>query len=189
MELRERWISLLHDAATGTKKFRTLLTPIGLVVFGLFTGVFVLMAVVVDRLLQLPGLPDTLRIPASLIALVFGVFVTGWSVFHFLKVKGTPVPLNPPPKVVDTGPYRYARNPMLTGVFFLLFGIGLAIDSLSLVLVFTPLYIAANVWELKNIEEPELVRRLGDEYVAYRDRTPMFLPGSRPRSKGSRASG
>ena len=34
-----------------------------------------------------------------------GVIIAGWSVFHFLKVKGTPVPLNPPPKLVDTGPY------------------------------------------------------------------------------------
>lgn len=188
MEFRERWINLLHDTATGTKKVRTLLTPVGLVVFGLFTGVFVLVAVVVDRVLHLPGLPGALRIPGSLIVLAFGGFVTGWSVLHFLKVKGTPVPLNPPPKVVDTGPYRYSRNPMLTGVFLLLFGIGLAIDSLSLVVIFTPLYIAANVWELKNIEEPELVRRLGDEYVAYRDRTPMFLPGLKARSKSSGAA-
>jgi len=184
MELRERWITLLHDAATGTRKVRTLLTPVGLLVFGIFTGIFVLAAVAVDRMLHLPGLlPDTLRIPASVVVLATGAFVTVWSVFHFLRVKGTPVPLNPPPKVVDTGPYRYARNPMLTGVFLLLFGIGIAIDSPSLVFVFTPLYIAANVWELKNIEEPELVRRLGEEYVAYRDRTPMFLPGFRARSR------
>lgn len=188
MEFRERWINLLYDAATGTRKVRTLLTPIGLLVFGLFTGAFVFVAVVVDGLLHLPGMPGALRIPGSLVVPVLGVFFTGWSVFHFLRVKGTPVPLNPPPKVVDTGPYRYSRNPMLTGVFFLLFGIGLAIDSLSLVVVFTPLYIAANVWELKNIEEPELVRRLGDEYVAYRDRTPMFLPGLNVRAKGSGTS-
>jgi protein-S-isoprenylcysteine O-methyltransferase Ste14 len=45
-----------------------------------------------------------------------------------------------------------------------------------LVFLFTPLFILANVWELKHIEEPELIRRLGDEYAAYRRRTPMFLP-------------
>jgi protein-S-isoprenylcysteine O-methyltransferase Ste14 len=33
-----------------------------------------------------------------------------------------------------------------------------------------------NVWELKHIEEPELVKRLGKEYVEYRKRTPMFVP-------------
>ena len=187
MELRERWISLIHAAATGTRNVRTILTPIGLLVFAVFTGAFVFMGVWVDRLMQLPGIPDVVQIPAAVVALVFGASVTGWSAFHFLKVNGTPVPLNPPQQVVDTGPYRYARNPMLTGVFFLLFGIGLAIDSLSLVVGFTPLYIAANVWELKNIEEPELIRRLGAEYVAYRDRTPMFLPRL-PRSASSRVA-
>ena len=108
-----------------------------------------------------------------------GVVVTAWSAIHFLKVEGTPVPFNPPPRVVKSGPYRYARNPMVTGVFILLFGIGLAVDSVSLVCFFTPLYVLINVWELKQIEEPELVKRLGDEYVEYRKRTPMFLPGLR----------
>lgn len=66
---------------------------------------------------------------------------------------------------------------MLTGVFLILFGIGFAFNSISLVLVFTPLYILVNVWELKQIEEPELVKRLGKDYVEYREKTPMFIPG------------
>jgi protein-S-isoprenylcysteine O-methyltransferase Ste14 len=113
--------------------------------------------------------------------MAIGVGISAWSVFHFLKVKGTPVPFNPPPALVESGPYKYARNPMLTGVFLLLFGIGFAIKSLSLVLIFTPLYVLANLWELKKIEEPELVRRLGEDYLAYRERTPMFIPGIRLR--------
>ena len=68
---------------------------------------------------------------------------------------------------------------MLTGVFLVLFGIGFSINSLSTVLVFTPVYIAFNVWELKRIEEPELVLRLGEDYVEYRERTPMFIPGAK----------
>ena len=68
---------------------------------------------------------------------------------------------------------------MVLGVFILLFGLGFAFNSVSVVLLFTPLYVLVNVWELRNIEEPELVRRLGDEYVEYRRQTPMFLPGPR----------
>lgn len=45
------------------------------------------------------------------------------------------------------------------------------------VLVFVPLFILVNDWELKAIEEPELLKRLGDEYAEYRRRTPMFIPG------------
>ncbi len=182
MSIRDHWINLLHRAATGTKKTRTLLTPIGVVIFGVLTGLFVILAVLVDRWLSLPwplssGLSWLVAVP--LIAI--GVGVTAWSAFHFLKVKGTPVPFNPPPALVMTGPYQFVRNPMLTGVFLLLFGIGFAIRSLSLVVLFTPLFVLANVWELKEIEEPELVKRLGEDYVAYQQRTPMFIPKMRLR--------
>jgi len=182
MSIRERWAGLLYRVATGTKTTRTLLTPIGVVIFGLFTAVFVFLAVLLDRALGLRWpIPMTVSELVSIPMMVIGVAITVWSVFHFVKVKGTPVPFNPPPTLVGSGPYRYARNPMLTGVFLLLFGIGFAINSLSLVVVFTPLYVLANLWELKEIEEPELLRRLGEDYLAYRKRTPMFIPRIRVR--------
>jgi len=178
MEIRERWINLLHRAATGTKKTRTLLTPIGVAIFGAFTALFVVAALWFDGLLSLPSLlPEGARLPVSIPLMAVGIAFTAWSGFHFLRVKGTPVPFNPPPEVVTTGPYRYARNPMLTGVFLFLFGLGFAVDSFSLVVFFTPLFILVNLWELKEIEEPELVKRFGDEYIEYRRRTPMFIPG------------
>jgi len=182
MGIRDHWINLLHRAATGTKKTRTLLTPLGMVIFGVFTGLFVVLAVLVDRWCSLlwplsGGLSWLMAAPLMTI----GVGLAAWSAFHFLKVKGTPVPFNPPPRLVMTGPYQFVRNPMLTGVFLLLFGIGFAIKSLSLVVLFTPLFVLANVWELKEIEEPELVKRLGEDYVAYQQRTPMFIPRMRLR--------
>ena len=180
MKIRQSWINLLHSAANGTKRTRTLLTPVGVLIFGVFSALFVLAAILVDRLLGLPGLlPEVARLPVSVPTITFGIIVTGWSAFHFLKMKGTPVPFNPPPKLVCTGPYRYVRNPMLAGVFLFLFGIGFGLNSISLVLLFTPLYILLNVLELKYIEEPELARRLGHDYIDYRRKTPMFIPGRR----------
>jgi protein-S-isoprenylcysteine O-methyltransferase Ste14 len=154
--------------------------------FGGFVALFVLAALQLDRWLSLPGLlPQSARLPISIPVMVVGIAITAWSGYHFLKVRGTPVPFNPPPELVSSGPYRFARNPMLTGVFIFLFGLGFWFDSLSLVFVFTPLFILFNVWELKQIEEPELVRRLGDEYIEYQRRTPMFVPGFRLRSRSS----
>ena len=184
MDFRTRWVNLLEKAATGTKKTRIVLTPVGVTIFGAFTALFVLVALFLDKMLGFSGLlPQSARLPVSLPLIAIGIGITVWSGFHFVKAKGTPVPFNPPPRVVKTGPYRYARNPMLTGVFIFLFGIGFAANSLSLVLFFAPLYVLINVWELKNIEEPELMKRLGDEYIEYRDQTPMFIPRCRPRSK------
>jgi protein-S-isoprenylcysteine O-methyltransferase Ste14 len=182
MTIPERLVNVIYRAAIGTKKTRNFLTPVGVLVFGLFTALFVILAVLLDGMLALRWpIPITVSKLISLPMMLIGIAVTGWSVFHFLKVKGTPVPFNPPPRLVESGPYRFARNPMLTGVFLLLFGIGFAIKSPSLVLVFTPLYIFVNFWELKKIEEPELIKRLGEDYLAYRRRTPMFFPGTSPR--------
>lgn len=177
MNLRERWVNLLYRVATGTSKSRNLLTPIGALFFGLFTAAFVLFGLLADRVLPVHWpVPETLSKLISIPILGIGLVLTAWSVSHFLKVKGTPVPFNPPPTLVDNGPYQYVRNPMVTGVFLLLFGIGFAVRSLSLVLIFTPLYILLHLWELKNVEEPELIRRLGEDFLVYRSRTPMFIP-------------
>ena len=64
------------------------------------------------------------------------------------------------------------------------FGIGIALGSLSLVFIFTPLFIAMNVWELKKVEEPELERRLGEAYVKYKKEVSMFFLFRKRRSEG-----
>jgi protein-S-isoprenylcysteine O-methyltransferase Ste14 len=177
MTIKTRWIEFLYKLSTGTKRGRTLLTPVGAVIFGFFTILFVVAALTFDRWLRLPTIiPMPIRFFIATPIIVVGMLVTGWSIIHFLKVKGTPVPVNPPPRLVTTGPYAYTRNPMLTGIFILLFGIGVLIGSISLTFIFNPLFILVSIWELKEIEEPELVRRLGEGYIAYRIKTPMFIP-------------
>ena len=172
MAFRIHWINLLHRAATSTKKTRTLLKPIGLTTFAAFTPLFVLVSISGDKLLSLPRLlPEGTRLTLSIPFIVVGFAVTAWSAFHFLKVQGTPFPFNPPSKVVNTWPYRYVRNPMLSGVFLFLFGIEFSVNSISLVFFFMPLHMLINVWELKYIEEPELIKRLGNEYIEYRRHT------------------
>jgi len=84
--------------------------------------------------------------------------------------------LNPPSKLVTSGPYMYVRNPMLNGLFVFFFGLGILLKSISLTLIFTPLFILFNILELKLIEEPELEKRFGAQYVEYKRRVPMFIP-------------
>ena len=178
MTLKTKWIDILYNVATGSRRVRNFFTPIGAIFYGLLIFVFVVIALHVDRLIGLDNIfPNPLNIILSLPIFSLALFLIGWSVQNFLKAKGTPVPFNPPPKLVTTGPYAYTRNPMLTGVFSLLFGFGVLFGSVFLLIVFTPLFIFINFWELKSIEEPELEKRLGEEYIEYRKRTPMFFPG------------
>ena len=177
MTLKAKWIDFLYHVATGSRKVRNFSTPIGALFYGFLIFLFVVIALRVDRLIGLAEiLPNPLHVILSLPIFAFALFMIGWSVQNFLRVKGTPVPFNPPPRLVTTGPYAYTRNPMLTGVFAILFGFGVLFGSISLLFFFTPLFIVINFWELKAIEEPELIKRLGDEYIAYRQRTPMFFP-------------
>jgi protein-S-isoprenylcysteine O-methyltransferase Ste14 len=184
MSFKAKWIDFLYNVAIGSKKVRNLLTPIGATFYALITALFVVIALQVDNLFNLPKLLSTpLNVIVSIPILSFALFMMGWSLLYFLEVRGTPVPFNPPPKLVTSGPYAYVRNPMLAGIFILLFGLGALFRSLSLVFLFTPAFIAVNVWELKTIEEPELEKRLGEEYIQYKKRIPMFIPHLRAKSK------
>ena len=180
MSLKTVWIDTLYKVATGSRNVRSFFTPIGAIIYGLLILGFVAMALYVDKLIGLANMfPKPVKIILSFPIFLLAIFLIGWSVQNFLSVKGTPVPFNPPPQLVTAGPYAYTRNPMLTGVFSLLFGLGVFFGSLSLIFVFTPLFIYINYWELKSIEEPELEKRLGEDYVKYRKNTPMFFPNLR----------
>jgi protein-S-isoprenylcysteine O-methyltransferase Ste14 len=186
VSLRESLIGMFYRAATGSRKMQNLLTPAGIVFFFGFIALFIFAALQVDKLLDFPKLlPASLNIIVSAPIIAIGLFLMVWSILNFVRVKGTPVPFNPPPKLVTTGPYAHVRNPMVTGVFVLLFGLGVLLSSISLVSIFTPLFILFNVWELKAVEERELERRLGKDYVEYKKRVPMFILGLKVRTKKS----
>ncbi|UCC40414.1 MAG: isoprenylcysteine carboxylmethyltransferase family protein [Candidatus Aminicenantes bacterium] len=180
MTLKTKWINLIYNLATRSRKIGSFFTPLGALFFSLTIFSIIIISLLVDKLLGITDiLPRSLSlILASLLFLVAFILI-GWSVLTFLRAKGTPVPVSPPPRLVTTGPYAYTRNPMLTGVFALFFGIGVLLESFSLLVIFTPLFILVNVWELKAIEEPELLKRLGQDYVEYRKSTPMFFPSLR----------
>lgn len=177
MSLRERWISLIYRIATGSRKVRAVFAALGAVIFLSFVAGLALMSLLLDNWLGLPMvIPRPYNIVISVPILAVGIVFVTWCILSFLRARGTPVPLNPPKKLVDTGLYAVSRNPMLTGLFAILFGLGILWNSLFLMLVFTPLFVLLNVLELKHIEEPELLRRLGEPYRDYRKRVPMFIP-------------
>jgi protein-S-isoprenylcysteine O-methyltransferase Ste14 len=157
MSIREKWIEFIYKTATGSKKVRTLLTPVGAIVFFTFLILLMVVSKITDRLLNIPEIiPSSFCSVTAIPVISLSILLAGWSIFHFLKVRGTPVPLNPPPVLVKSGPYAFVRNPMLTGVFIMLFGFGLLMNSFSMIFIFTPLFILLNVLELIFIEEPEL---------------------------------
>ena len=65
---------------------------------------------------------------------------------------------------------------MLLGLFIFMLGLGILLGSLSLIFIFTPLFVAINVFYIKAIEEKEMEKKFGREYLEYKKRVPMFFP-------------
>ncbi len=175
---------MFYRIATGPRRIRILLTPVG----GLFAivtlGLLIVVFLQLDKFLGLPKiLSGSLNIVFSFPVLIAGFSMWLWAVLHFARVKGTPVPFNPPSEVVTTGPYAYIRNPMLTGIFIFIFGLGILFGSISITLIFTPIFILINFLELRAIEEPELEKRLGKDYLEYKKKIPMFFPRMKAKIK------
>lgn len=80
----------------------------------------------------------------------------------------------PPERIIDSGPYRYTRNPMYLG--HLIFMTGLAITFWSW---FALILLAARaVWFQRRVrhDEERLERIFGAEYSAYRARVKRWIP-------------
>jgi protein-S-isoprenylcysteine O-methyltransferase Ste14 len=152
-------------------------TLAGLTLFATSLAVVVAAGLATDRLLSLARLPPgPVWRAVGLGLLLSGIGLCTWCVALFGRARGTPVPVNPPTELIQSGPYAWVRNPMLTGVFAALFGAGVLLRSPSIVLLWAPVYVLLHVLELRRVEEPELERRFGVAYRAYRDAVPAFLP-------------
>jgi protein-S-isoprenylcysteine O-methyltransferase Ste14 len=93
--------------------------------------------------------------------------------------RGTLAPWDPTSRLVVRGPYRYVRNPMISGVLFILLAEAAALGSLAL-LAWFGLVFALNAVYIPLVEEPGLERRFGDDYLHYREHVPRWLPRLRP---------
>jgi len=93
--------------------------------------------------------------------------------------EGTLAPWDPPRRLVVRGPYRYVRNPMISGVILILFGEALLILSRAH-FMWALTFLAINAVYIPLLEEPQLAGRFGEDYEVYRRNVPRLVPRLRP---------
>lgn len=93
--------------------------------------------------------------------------------------EGTLAPWDPPRSLVLRGPYRFVRNPMISGVLFVLFGEALVLLSPAHG-AWATAFLVANLVYIPLLEEPQLEARFGEPYREYRRHVRRFLPRLRP---------
>jgi protein-S-isoprenylcysteine O-methyltransferase Ste14 len=96
--------------------------------------------------------------------------------------EGTLAPWDPTRKLVARGPYRYVRNPMISGVVLVLLGEAALLGSLG-ILAWAAIFFTVNAVWFPLVEEPGLRRRFGPDYEEYSRSVPRWVP-RRPRGPG-----
>jgi len=176
MGIFERMANSIFRIATGDSKKRWLYTPFAAFLFLCFVSLFFIAAYFADRWLSLPSIrymPWTLI--AGLTLLVPGTVLLIWTWIQFLKAKGTPVPINPPQKLIRDGLYAHSRNPMLLSIFLIIFAVGILSGSLSLTFFFSPLFVLFFYFQITLVEEKEMELKFGQDYLDYKKSVPRFL--------------
>jgi protein-S-isoprenylcysteine O-methyltransferase Ste14 len=135
----------------------------------------VLAGLALHWLMPLPFMPPALSarwIGSAVFAAALALFA--WAIVTITRA-GSNVPTNTPTTtIVDTGPYRFTRNPIYLAMFGGLIGLAMAFDSLWLLaaLVIFALVIRFGVVAR---EEAYLERKFGDVYRQYRSRVRRWL--------------
>jgi protein-S-isoprenylcysteine O-methyltransferase Ste14 len=138
-------------------------------------GLSVIAGVVLDRLAPLPFVPaewSAAWLGATVFFLALALFA--WAIVTITRA-GSNVPTNrPTTTIVESGPYRFTRNPIYLGMFLGLIGLAIWFDSLWLLMVLVPFALVVRYGVVAR-EEAYLERRFGDVYRGYRSRVRRWL--------------
>ncbi|MBX7161486.1 MAG: hypothetical protein K1X95_14445, partial [Acidimicrobiia bacterium] len=93
--------------------------------------------------------------------------------------RGTLAPWDPPEALVVKGPYRYVRNPMISGIMFLLAAEAAYLRSAGIAAWLAAFFAANSVW-FPLVEEKGLEARFGADYLEYKANVARWLPRLRP---------
>jgi protein-S-isoprenylcysteine O-methyltransferase Ste14 len=135
----------------------------------------VVAGLVLDWLAPLPFLPaDEPMGWLGALVFVFALALAAWAVAIMTKA-GTNVPTNrPTTAMVESGPYRFTRNPIYLGMLGGLIGLAIAFDTLWLLAMLVPFALVIRYGVVAR-EEAYLERKFGDVYRGYRMRVRRWL--------------
>jgi protein-S-isoprenylcysteine O-methyltransferase Ste14 len=135
----------------------------------------VLAGLVLQWVVPLPFMPAS--VPAGWvggIAFMLALALVAWAIATMTGA-GSNVPTNmPTTTIVQTGPYRFTRNPIYLGMLLGLVGLAIAFDSLWLLVTLVPFALVIRYGVIAR-EEAYLQRKFGSAYRHYRAHVRRWL--------------
>jgi protein-S-isoprenylcysteine O-methyltransferase Ste14 len=161
------WIYWLVSAASSKESvsggWRTRLTGVSAI------GVFVIAGVLRG------GLAVHSVILGAIGAVLFasGIALAVWARLHLGRNWGMPMTQRAEPELVTSGPYRFVRHPIYTGLLTAMLGTALVNNLLGLIVVAV---LVAYFYYSGIVEERNLAATFPKAYPEYRSRTKMLIP-------------
>jgi protein-S-isoprenylcysteine O-methyltransferase Ste14 len=138
-------------------------------------GLAIVAGLALKWLVPLPFLPADLPTGwLGAIVFVLALALGVWAIVTMTRA-GSNVPTNlPTTTIVESGPYRFTRNPIYLGMFLVLTGLAIAFDNLWLLIMLLPFALVIRYGVVAR-EEAYLERKFGDVYLDYRSRVRRWL--------------
>jgi protein-S-isoprenylcysteine O-methyltransferase Ste14 len=159
------WLVSAIGAKAGTRARRSRLTHAGAVIVVLI----VLSAVNVGDL----EVHDLASAVAGALVFASGLTFAVWARVCLGTNWGTPMTEKSEPELVTSGPYRFVRHPIYTGILLAQLGTALSNNLYWLVAV---VVFGAYFLHSARVEEKLLTASFPDAYPRYRQRTKMLIP-------------
>jgi protein-S-isoprenylcysteine O-methyltransferase Ste14 len=162
------WIYWLASASTSKESvssgWRSRLTGVSAV------GVFVIAGVLRGGSLAVHSV-----ILGSVGAVLFvgGIALAVWARLHLGRNWGMPMTQRAEPELVTSGPYRFVRHPIYTGLLTAMLGTTLVNNLLGLIVVAV---LIAYFYYSGTVEERNLTATFPQAYPEYKSRTKMLIP-------------
>jgi len=102
-----------------------------------------------------------------------GIALAVWARVHLGRNWGMPMTQKAEPELVTSGPYRFVRHPIYSGLLAGLLGTALATNLIGLVIVAV---LGGYFYYSASVEEKNLIETFPTAYPAYRTSTKMLIP-------------
>lgn len=131
-----------------------------------------------SRVHKLPVIPESFPAIvyrfAGYVLIAAGVIVAAWGMITFARAHTAIIPNRPASSIVDTGPYRFTRNPMYTGMTLAYLGIAVHLNSGWAFLLLPAVLFLLQKFVISR-EERYLSEAFGETYDAYRARVNRWV--------------
>ena len=162
------WIYWLVSAASSKQSvsggWRTRLTGVTAV------GVFVIAGVLRGGSLAVHSVILT---AIGVLLFACGIALAVWARLHLGRNWGMPMTQRAEPELVTSGPYRFVRHPIYSGLLTAVLGTALVDNLLGLIVVAV---LVAYFYYSGTVEERNLTATFPRAYPEYRGRTKMLIP-------------